>query len=137
MDTTEFVEKYGIEMNCEKVPQNPHIEADDLWARQASHWFCRFSLPDPEAPELTTYFSMGSALTGRPDVAEVLDSLASDAASVADVTQFEDWAQDIGYDPDSRKAERTYNAIIDQAARLEKFLGSRPYEELLHETERL
>lgn len=137
MDTTEFVEKYGIEMKCEKVPQNPHIEADDDWARQASHWFCRFSMPGYEDRDLTTYFSMGSALTGPPGVADVLDSLASDAASVADVMQFEDWAEDVGYDPDSRKAERTYNVIIDQAARLEKFLGSRPYEELLHETERL
>lgn len=44
-----------------------------------------------------------------PSIAEVTYSLVSDGAADFDATSFEDWVSDYGYDPDSRKAEHTFN----------------------------
>lgn len=73
----------------------------------------------------------------RPDLASVLDCLASDASGIENARDFEDWASDYGYDTDSRSAEQTYNTCRGQARALLKLLGREAYEVLLWETERL
>jgi hypothetical protein len=83
--------------------------------------------------QMTVPFSQGWAHTKPPTAADVLDCLASDASGADE--SFEDWAANYGYDTDSRKAERTYNAVRKQTARLRQFLGDK-YEPLL-EVERL
>lgn len=46
-----------------------------------------------------------------PDVADVMHSLISDSEAI-DHPDFESWASDLGYDSDSRAAERTYRACV-------------------------
>lgn len=70
-----------------------------------------------------------------PTVAEVLDCLASDASG-ADQS-FEDWCSDLGYDTDSRSAERTYNAVRQEMYDLRKLLGTADFETLLYSVERM
>jgi len=53
----------------------------------------------------------------------VLSSLLVDAA-VEDYTSFEDWCADLGYDPDSRKAHRTYLGCLKMAPRVRAFCGN-------------
>ncbi len=53
----------------------------------------------------------------------VLDSLAMSMRSVCDGESFEDWAGNLGYDTDSRKAEATYNACMEEGRNLLGFLG--------------
>ena len=67
----------------------------------------------------------------RPDLASVLDCLASDASSVEYVRDFEDWAGELGYDSDSRKAEEIFNMTERQSKELRYVLGSPAYEELM------
>jgi len=38
-------------------------------------------------------------------------------------SSFEDWASDLGYDAESRKAYRTYRRCIKMVPRVRKFLG--------------
>lgn len=57
-----------------------------------------------------------------PNFADVLHSLASDA-DVIDAGGFEEWAGNLGYDTDSRKAEATYRACLDIALKLRSGLG--------------
>jgi len=57
-----------------------------------------------------------------PDAADVLSCLCSDATS-ADRVTFEDWCSDLGYDTDSRKAEKIYLACVETNAKLHAFLG--------------
>jgi hypothetical protein len=68
----------------------------------------------------------GAAWTGRarilPDLADVLHSLSSDA-DVLDYATFEDWAENVGYDLDSRRGERIYRACLDTALKLRAALG--------------
>jgi hypothetical protein len=49
----------------------------------------------------------------EPVLADVLYCLVSDAQSVTYASGFEDWAADMGYDDDSRKAEAAYRACQD------------------------
>lgn len=72
---------------------------------------------------LTTSFFMGSALTREPTAADVLSSLLLDATSVENAGSFEEWARDLGYDPDSRKAEKIYRACERTVPKLRRFLG--------------
>ena len=74
----------------------------------------------------------------RPELTDVLDCLASDASTVEYVRNFEDWADELGYDSDSRHAEQIYNTIERQAKELRYILATREvYERLLFEVERM
>ena len=50
----------------------------------------------------------------EPILADVMSSLVMDAQSVTDGQTFEDFADDMGYDTDSREAERVYNGCLDE-----------------------
>lgn len=53
-----------------------------------------------------------------PAVAEVVSSLLLDASNADE--RFEDWADNYGFDQDSRKAERMYRACQETAAALRR-----------------
>jgi len=145
----DFTASNRISMTAERVDSNPHfMDSDNM-----DHWKCVFTrkvmpeerpnmttngraaLQPKTVAKMTTYFSMGYGHNGtEPDAASVLDCLASDASSV-DQNTFETWAGDMGYDSDSRKAEKIYKACEHGARRLKKFLGEDMYETLLYNTE--
>lgn len=66
-----------------------------------------------------------------PDVVSVLDSLRSDAACVNDGQSFQDFADDLGYDPDSRKAEGIYRACQECRDKVRAWLGFGHFAELM------
>ncbi len=78
--------------------------------------------------EIETGRAYREAFNGRgeklppPDICDVVHALVSDA-SVLDSSTFEDWAGELGYDPDSRKAEATYRACLEIALKLRNGLG--------------
>ena len=63
-----------------------------------------------------------------PKLAEVLSSLLLDSTAFGQT--FEDWANDYGYDTDSREAERTYNACRDAGAAMAKLFTGQEIETL-------
>lgn len=65
-----------------------------------------------------------------PTVDNVLSCLASDAQGYDNTRNFEDWCADYGMDTDSRKAERSYRTIGEQAKALRHFMGA-DYDALL------
>lgn len=113
------------------VAENPHMSGED--SRGMHHYKVRLRrrLPQGARREMTVYFSMGSALCHEPTAADVIECLASDAAGYDAARGFEDWAREYGYDPDSRRAERTYRAVARQARRLERFLEGLDLETIL------
>jgi hypothetical protein len=66
----------------------------------------------------------------------VLESLLSEASTVEDTGSFEEWADEMGYDADSRTAERSYIVCRDNRDDLMAFLGTERYQAYLWETER-
>lgn len=130
---SKFVVDNKISMSAEWADRNPNM-ADDEWAASASHFKC---ILRRGAHRMTIYFSQGPAITGEPTAEHVLDSVASDAAGVEDQS-FEDFCGEYGYDTDSRRAEKTYNACRKSAEKLRKFLGDEElYQDLLYKTDRL
>jgi hypothetical protein len=120
-----FIKSAGIRMSAERTDRNPSM--DD--SARMDHW--RVTLRCGRS-RMSTVFSMGYGRNGaEPKLSEVLDCLASDAASFDNAQSFEDWASDYGYDTDSRKAERTYLAVQKGAVKLRKFLGDSAYETLM------
>lgn len=103
MTMIEFCEREGVRISCE--PAEP--PQDNGWEPGASHWKVTLRC---KGRRLTTEFHQGSAHTESPTAADVLSCLVSDAASVEYEGSFEGWAESLGYDPDSRKAERVYEA---------------------------
>ena len=89
------------------------------------------SFPGPDWARQETvrfFYSQGSGIKGRPQAADALDSLKADASSAAD--DFESWADDYGYDTDSRKAYATWEACRKVRRDLIAFLGHALYREL-------
>lgn len=58
----------------------------------------------------------------KPDPIDVIYSLVMDS-SVLDSGDFENWASELGYETDSRKAESIYRACLDIALKLRGAIG--------------
>jgi hypothetical protein len=58
-----------------------------------------------------------------PDLADVLDSLASSVRIWRDGTSFREFASDFGYDQDSIKALRVYHRVCREGRRVYRWLG--------------
>jgi hypothetical protein len=57
-----------------------------------------------------------------PDVVDVVYSIVLDS-DVIDYAAFEDWANDFGYDVDSRQAEKIYRACLEIALKWRSMIG--------------
>ena len=66
---------------------------------------------------------MAQTIGVEPKTDEVLASLISEGSAYFDAMRFEDWASDIGYDTDSRKAERMFNECRETGAKLSAVLN--------------
>ncbi len=100
---------------------------DAQWVHDV--WICGLSYQGRSMP---LEFKMGLGHNGEaPTLEDVLSCLISDAASVDSARSFEGWAEDLGYDPDSRSAERVYDKTVAQTAQLKALLGEH-YEEVLY-----
>lgn len=128
-----FIEAEKLEMNVSLAARNPYMDK-----QLPRNFYCTIRQAGRGNPRsMHVYFSQGSAHTNAPTLAEALDCLASDAAGVEHARSFEEWAEEYGYDTDSRKAEKTYRLCVDQASELRALLGHDAYEMLLYHTERL
>lgn len=105
---------------------------DSEWDRSAYHFKVTIKCG---RRQLTVPYHMGSGTNGNPELRDVLDCLASDASGIDNADSFEDWCDEYGYDPDSRKAESTYKACQTEATQLERLLGRDLLNEL-HECDR-
>jgi hypothetical protein len=132
MNIKEFIRKPVTSIEVEWADSNPNMDSDPKW--QANHYKVKLRRA---GKQLTTYFSMGIALSNEPSAEDVLDCLASDACGVENARSFEDWCSEYGYDTDSRKAEKTFKLCTKQARQLRQFLGDDDYQTLLWKTERL
>jgi hypothetical protein len=122
MNTTEhtlagFIAEHGIKIDPapNRRDSNPNMDGGttmDHWRVTLRHGARRYTLT----------FSKGSGHKGAPPtVDEVLECIQSDATYQD--TPFEEWARELGFDDDSRKAERTYNAVIKQTERARALIG--------------
>jgi len=135
-----FVADHGLTMEAEYAESNPNMVSDEAWSRAATHYLC--TLRNAEGQTMAVPFSMGPALTEEPSIETVLDTLASDASSVADSPDWLDWAEEMGFDAERgakglREARETHGQIVKQSDELKALVGDEAFEALLYNTERL
>ena len=65
----------------------------------------------------------------QPTAASVLYCLLSDS-DVENYRTYDEWASDLGYDPDSRSGEQTFNACLQNTRALRRAIGSTAIEKL-------
>lgn len=80
--------------------------------------------------EMTVFYSMGSAHTGMPNDADVFHSILADTDEIHYGYTFEEWADILGFDTDSRQAERMFNACQDELLRLKTLFSDSELDDL-------
>jgi hypothetical protein len=128
-DLERLCHKYGIIADCVYGAAEPW--PDEWQGRECHPWTVTLSWYGPQGKRsskqkqltITVSFFQGAAHENEPTAADVLSSLLVDAA-VEDYSSFEDWCTDLGYDPDSRKAHRTYRGCLRMAPRVRAFCGN-------------
>lgn len=131
-----FIKRNGLTMDCVRVKHRQDEDAGtpSMWGKDASHYYCTIS---GRGGQFSVFYSMGSAHKTAPTLADVLDSLASDASSV-EGQSFEDWVADMGWSADSIRALVTFETIKRQSIALRRTINSNAaYQELLDDVERL
>lgn len=124
-----FINRNRITAHAEWADRNPNT--NDMPAG-SSYW--RVTLRH-DGRQLTVPYSMGPAHSREPEAIDVLDALASDASGYENARSFEEWAEEYGYETDSRRAERVYRAVERQTTGLQRLMGDK-YRTLLWDTER-
>lgn len=109
-------EKHGIEIEYHYGANSPPPDSD--W-KPASSW--SVTLTHKGESLVTDFF--GGALVMDPMTAGVLHCLISDTTSVDNARSFEEWANNFGYDTDSRKAEAIFRSCGEMAVEVHEFLG--------------
>lgn len=118
----EAAERFGISLTCNRIDSRPDNLQD--WQRDARHFHCRLKCGKRS---FGFYFTQGSAHTANPTIADVLGCMMSDAISYDSSASFEEWASDLGFDADSRKAERIYRATKKQTEQLRRTVGDKAF----------
>ena len=126
MTLQELIKRDGIRATSEWTGENKAMAPDAYATQQEKDWYraanhFKVTLKGQPGRRMSVAFSQGSGISGEPTADGVLECLLSDASSADE--EFINWAGDLGYDPDSRKAERIYNAVKKQTAKLKQFLG--------------
>lgn len=120
----EFIlDEMGVSFGTIRVAERPD---GDLWHDGVSHWRVLFKRGNHD---LTAFYSMGSACTGQPQMADVFNCLLNDSDNI-EGNDFEGWASDYGFDTDSRKAERVFNACQKTLLELKRLFTASELEEL-------
>jgi hypothetical protein len=129
----QFLRGTDVAMRCRRVPTTADCGLGLKQPWSAKLYACELHRGNGHRPVKTF---IGSD-NGSPDLYDVVDVVAAEAAVVDDAHGFEDWAVRMGFDPDSRRDERVYRAARHQARLLRRLLGNEAYEQLLWHTERL
>lgn len=93
-------------------------DKQDSWQQQAHGYTVTLRY---QGRQMTTDFWLGPAISGEPEVENVIDCLLSDA--MGSDQSFEEFCAEFGYDTDSRKAEATYKACKKSGEKLRRLLG--------------
>ena len=123
MKLQQFIDRHNLTLTATRTDRNPGMP--DF---EGDHWKSTLKRP---GHRMTLVFSKGYGHRGEaPTCEEVLGTLRSDLFYMD--CSIEDFCSEVGFDPDSSKAERTFKALVRQNTKLHKFLGEDLFTELLN-----
>lgn len=123
-----LLQAMGVTFASLRIPQRTgaHPDASSDWDASASHWRV---LVKRGKVEFDVEYSMGSAHTGEPEGASVFHALLMDTSDIEGET-FESWADSLGYDTDSRKAEQAFQGCQKEMLNLKSMFTSSELDDL-------
>lgn len=112
-----FLNGYGIKLG--HIADLGMRRSDDGWDHFAweltvTNRYAEYNNP---GAEYVFPYMQGVGHTKKPTLTDLMSSLLSDAQTVLD-RDFAEWAGDLGYDEDSRTAEKLYQQIVANNAKL-------------------
>jgi len=119
MEQTQTEMLKGFSLKSEWVGTRPDNEYSQ-WHTDANHYKCVIRF---EGKQYTFYYSMGPTHTSEPTITECLYSMSVDSRPHLENQSFEQFADEFGYDEDSRRGERIYKACLKQGEAMKRLLG--------------
>lgn len=114
-----------VKLVCQFGAKLDYDKQDD-WQQKATGWHCTLRY---QGRQHSFDFWQGPAISGEPDCSGVLECLLSDAQ--AGEQSFDEFCSEFGYDQDSRKAEKTWEACQKTTVAIKRLLGN-DYETFLY-----
>ena len=119
MNVKEFLQDYEVSCYVKRIYRRP--DEDFIgFGPNARHYEITLYYEDRH---YRLHYSQGCAHTADPTLEDVLECLVMDSAYIDRASSFEEWADEFGYDTDSRKAEKIYKACKDQYENLQYLFG--------------
>ena len=124
----QFIKENGLTMSCEYADSNPNMKDSQNMNHYKVTIKRRFKVLGNYLDtrygfkQMTLFFSQGYGVEGEPTLESVLNCLISD--SYCGVT-FQEFCDNLGYNNDSRKAEKTFKATLKQTSKLKKLLDNK------------
>jgi hypothetical protein len=125
MTVKEFCEKYAIKCKANKVSKNPN---DPTW-KDAKHY--KVTLYCDDKSQMLVYYSRGMAVTGIIKPSEILECILYDCMGIEHDNNYNDWAENNGFNSDSIKGFNVYKACLQQKQDFIDFLGIAVYKQFL------
>lgn len=139
----DFIRAHGV--SIEDVTRTEAPACPSPWDRAASHWMVTI-VREGHPGRWLVAFHMGSAHTGPPTLADVLDCVASDSSGYENAEhEYVAWVHEYRRDAHRWNEEteawertdgETFDQIERQATEAREFFGEEAYESLLWNTER-
>ena len=126
----QFIKENGLTMSCEYADSNPNMDAVNKNAynhfkvtiKRRYRIYGNYLDSRYGFKQMTLLFSQGLGIQEEPTLESVLNCLISD--SYCGVT-FQEFCDNLGYNNDSRKAEKTFKATLKQTSKLKKLLDNK------------
>ena len=123
----QFIKENNLTMKSEYADSNPNMKDSNnmnlskvtikrKFKLNGNHLDTRYGFK-----QMTLYYSQGYGIQGEPTLESVLNCLISDSTCGE---TFQEFCDNLGYDNDSRKAEKTFNTILKQTSKLKKLLDN-------------
>lgn len=127
MTIQEYIKKHGLVLEQTDVDANPHMADMPSGSR---HY--KLSIYSGLSCSYTTHFSKGPRLEPGVTLPEILECLQSDFSDFqhGNDIDFETWAENLGYDIDSRRAFKTFETLKAQAIAFIFALGRKAFNDL-------
>ena len=124
----QFIKENGLTMSCEYADSNPNMKDSQnmnhykVTIKRRFKVFGNYLDSRYGFKQMTLHFSQGYGVEGEPTLESVLSCLISDSYCGS---SFQDFCDNLGYDNDSRKAEKTFKATLKQTSKLKKLLDNK------------
>ena len=129
-ELSHLLDSMGVVVTVEKITTRPDGHMTDM-PRGSTHWEATITRGGDHV--FKTYYSQGPAHTHTPDASDIIGALLKDIiddTSGEYESDFRDWAENLGYDTDSRAAEKIYTACLEISDYLRKIFNAQDLDDL-------